>query len=186
MPAMLHGESSSAGTQVWRSRLRRKNDAIDDTFAFALLLRSTDVRPEVGRSDILNGILRHRHPDAIDHDLIVIPGVTNGGRAAIGEIAAARLGFLVDQPFVEILMPLIVSVTEMALLGLDRICEDREGKEQALEQEAHGGFSFNRFAIVLSRTTLRLVLVIQRKRELLVPVSYSRRITSNWHRAPHA
>jgi hypothetical protein len=72
-----------------------------------------------------------RDPRAVYLDLVVVAHLASRGRTAVGKIAARDLGFRRHQALVEIPVPLVMAVTEMAILSeRTRAQAEEDGSEQ--------------------------------------------------------
>jgi hypothetical protein len=78
-----------------------------------------------------------RGPLAVDLDLIVIAHLATRGRTAVGKIAARDLGFRRHQALVEIPVPLVMTVTEVAILGILGERARTQVEEDGSEQVSH-------------------------------------------------
>src|SRR5262249_13052647 len=74
-------------------------------------------------------------PGAVHHHLVVVTDCAAGGRATIRVIAAGHLGVWRDQLRVVLLMPVIVTMAEVALLAARR----RQGGDQQREHNDLAG-----------------------------------------------
>src|SRR6266545_2229767 len=109
------------------SRFRWQHDAIE-VFRFAAEVeRSTDVVSQV-RGALLHDLARgDRNPGAIDLDFVMVADRPARGRTAVREIAARYLSVGCHQVLVEVLMPLVMVVADIAFL---RRCSCRENEEE--------------------------------------------------------
>src|SRR5262249_24685995 len=76
------------------------------------------MRTLVRRGDVLDHVLRHTGPLAVDQDLVVIVDGARLGRHAVREIAAARPRVLAHELRIELLVPPFVADAVPALEAL--------------------------------------------------------------------
>jgi len=94
-------------------------------------MRCTDVEALIRGAGLHDLVGQHRNPGTIDLDLIVVAYLAARGRTAVRKIAARDLGFWRYQFLVEITVPVVMAVTEVALLGeRARAQAEEDGSEQ--------------------------------------------------------
>jgi hypothetical protein len=107
---------SAIAVIVFRSAIRRKNDAEQHPFIRALLRGTADVRTTVRRDYIVDLVTGDPRPCTVYFDFIVVANHATLGRPAIDETAARAPPIISFECRVEVLMPSVVAHPKVAFL----------------------------------------------------------------------
>src|SRR5215831_14084632 len=131
---------TTAGTQQGAASLalRWQHNAVEMLRFAAEVARRADMEALVRRRRLHDLVRQNLDPVAVDLDLVVIAHLASRCRTAVGEIAARDLGLRRHQLLVEIPVPLVMAVAEVAVLSqCVRGQEDAERQEDGSEQASH-------------------------------------------------